>query len=233
VIYLSEGGTADSDARNRTPVDVGGRPGLGSQVGDSWLLWAQSRGRQVLLSAQGVAVADLAVVADAVLDQRDAGEGLDFTSVPLPEGFVGTRSATKPAWQVDHTLFITAQESATGRQLPYMVAPPDYERGHLLTPGTVRVEGGVIAKSATDNASDPGLVLVGGPEDLVIGGPALPGPPAGRAFTEDEIRRFATGLREVPTADWREALAPAAADGQVDGKVLAADSLTSPPLTGG
>ena len=90
------------------------------------------------------------------------------------------------------------------------------------------MDDGAVTGVTTDDAGAARLVVLGGPEDVVVGGTLAGGPV--ESVTEDAVREFASGLREVPTADWRDALASAVPDGHVEEMVLEADSLTSPPL---
>jgi hypothetical protein len=215
------------------PIDVGGRPGkITSLDAGSSMLGVASGGRQVVLRAHGVEDRDLVALADAALDQRDAGDELAVDALPLPAGFVGTRPVAKPDSPSEHLVLITVEELASGRELTYQVVPAGYLRQLVVQAQALEVGDGVISATGTDETGGgaPLLLVLGGPEDLMVGGAPLGGPVD--TFTADELRSFAAGLHEVTTADWRRALADAAANGQVETKVLEADTLTSGPLIG-
>lgn len=227
IIVLNESAAGEAFDSSGSPIDVGGRSGRISQLDADWSwLVAESRGRQVTLMARGVVARDLAALADAALDQRDAGEDLTVDHLPLPDRFVGTHPAIKPPWRAEALLVVTATEADTGRELIYQVVPAGYLRFDILEAGPLRVEDGLVSGIASDPDGNRWLIVLGGPEDLVVGRSPF-GDPVD-VFDEDELRQFASGLREVPTADWRAALATA--EGDVDRTVLEAETLTSPPL---
>ena len=225
VLEEAEAGGTGIDAEG-SPIDVGGRTGTVADIAEGASFLAVSGGgRQVLLTARGVDAADLATLADAALDQRDAGGELDVDRLPLPSGFVGTAPRVTPARRAEHLVVVTAREAATGRELNYQVVPAGYLRTYLVQATALEVDDGMVGGISVEPPDNRQLVLVGGPEDLVVGGAPFGGPTD--AFDDDELRRFAGDLREVSTADWRAALADA---GDVDPLVLEAETLDSPPL---
>jgi hypothetical protein len=230
-------GTIQDDDPGTDPIDVGGRPGWVRQVGPGALLLDSiSEGRQVTLEAQAVDAAALATLADAALDQLDAGETLAVEDLPLPDGFVGALPAVTPAWQGAHLVVVTATDADSGRRLSYQMGPAGLLASQILTARDLRADGAVITGILPDDDGNPQLVAFGGPDDLIVGGPPLSkdagGPVAGPvdSFTDDELHEIAGGLREATTSEWRDALASAAADGQVDELVLQADAITAAPV---
>jgi hypothetical protein len=216
------------------PVSGGSPVPVGDHVGTAFVLPGASAvglavtagDHKVTVLAAGLETAELQAVAGAALDQRVAGDELDPDGLPLPDGITGPPAQPTPAWRSEHVVFVTAREAATGREITYQVAPAGALRDRLI--GATDVEAGdeSIVGRTSDEAGAASLVVLRGNEDLVVGGS-----PFGEPVDDvdpDELTAFADGLREVPTADWRAALAGAGAVAADD--VTAAESLRDSPL---
>lgn len=230
-IVMTESGAPEERGTEGLAIDVGGRPGRYTSYGSkdfvtSWVT-ARAAGRQVSVSGQNVALGDLVAMADSVLDQRDARRDLDVARVPLPAGFVATTPVVTPAWLSEHLLAVTATEVGTGRRIVYQVVPPGWLRGDLLAARSIRVDDGVAAGPVDGPAGHGATLYIAGRHvDIAVG--ESPFGERTSKFSEGDLRRFADGLHEVTTDEWRAALADA--PGWVDRDVRRAATLTSPPL---
>jgi hypothetical protein len=226
-VLLFESAAPATPEAGGDPIDVGGRAGRVDAGGTATFVTASGGGRRVIVTGRNVGREDLAALADGALDQREAGADLAVGRLPLPAGFVPTVPVVKPAWRSENLVAVHVREDATGRRLTYQVVPGGYLRDGLLVTPSLRVTDGVVTGTGVDPETEaPMLVLVGGSEDVQVGGTAF-GEPVDR-FTTAELRRFAAGLREVETAEWRAALDRAT--GPVEDEVRRAETLTSPPL---
>lgn len=202
--------------------DVGGRPGRSNVAEITTLI--VSGDRQLIVQADGVELDDLVAVADAWLDQRDAGRDIDPDALPLPEGFSGTAVLDKTGTS-EHMLAVRTREAATGREVEYQLVPSGYNRNLLLYGEGLEPVGDGFRVVAGEGVE--GFVAdIGGPADIVVG-------PSFFDRRVDELTAaerldLAEGMREVTTAEWRRALE--AAEGEVDPDVLEAPTLYDPPL---
>ncbi|MGI8937034.1 MAG: hypothetical protein ACR2JF_02240 [Iamia sp.] len=207
------------------PIDVGGRPGTVSQ-GAATFLTVPSSDQHLRLQARGVDVEALVAVADAWLDQREAGVEIDPAELGLPAGFVATAPQEK-SWDFEHLLAVRIREDDTGREVEYQLVPTGWNRGVLTSASELTVEEGVF-RVAGGTGDEAYLATVGGPTDVLLG------PPFFGSATDElapaELQELFDGLHEVPTADWRAALEQT--DENVDPDVRAAPDLFSAPLTG-
>jgi len=227
-LVVSEAGEpAEPDTTGRA-IDVGGREGrFATPFFRNRVVTAAAAGRQVSVSGRKVGQDDLVAVADALLDQREAGRDLDMAQVPLPDGFVATAPVVTPAWLSEHLVAVTATENGTGRRLVYQVVPAGWLRGDLLVARSIRVGDGVATGLVDGAAGSPQTLYTAGRRvDIAVGDSPFGEPTS--TFSDAELRRFAAGLHEVTTDDWRAALA--GAPGGVDRDVRRAATLTSPPL---
>jgi len=208
-------------------VDVGGRPGRTAEEDRHSVLVVVSEGRQLVVSYNDVDQADVVGLADAWLDRIVDGSHPDTAALPLPDGFERTEPIEKPAGD-EHLLAVRAREEASGREVEYQLVPSGYNRFPLLDGTSLDSVHGAFLVSAGDG--DEGFAaLVGGRTDVLLG-PSFFGAEVD-VLAEDEAKAFVTGMREVTTSEWRQALNDA--EGHVEPDVVEAETLFSPPLVEG
>jgi hypothetical protein len=239
-VNVTESGPIDDDVAldglpNAEPVDVGGRSGTVATAegfGDPNVVTVtvESSGRALALHAGRVPVRDLVTLADSWLDQVDAGHQVDPDELALPEGFTGIAPGTRDG-RFEHMVVVRAREQATGAEVEYRMVPTGYERAAIVLADRIEITGGRIrgtwAAPAGGAEGFRATALVDDRLDVVVGDTLFGDPPP--ALRDEAMDAFVAGLREVPTAEWREAITDADVS---DLRVREASSLFEPPLTG-
>lgn len=214
------------------PIDVGGREAIRILTEDEEMTWikAASAGRTMWARARGIDPSLVVAVADSWLDQREAGDDIDPSQLPLPDGFEAT-STYQTTGTFSHAVIVNARNEDTGDEAGYRMVPAGQYRHRILDAAEIAADDGVLHGSPADGTAG-NHILVGDRCDLLVGD-ASDG--EGTTLDPAELDAFVGRLREVPTAEWRTAIDGAAEVDPDAGlpKVLEAPSLYEAPLTDG